>query len=107
CPDGGFTAECQKPSDCSGAMSACCITVANYAPTKVACEAPASCVPALMINGSGSDRACVTTADCTGNGTNGTTLPDCCLSTATGQHICFSKTLAMSSAQLMAAFNCP
>ena len=39
CPDGGLSAQCQKPTDCpGGATAACCITIANYMPSSVACS---------------------------------------------------------------------
>jgi hypothetical protein len=107
CPDGGFTAECQKPSDCPSAMGACCIAISNYMPTSVTCKANAQCVPAIMPNGMGTDRACVTASDCTDNGTNGTSLPDCCTSVSSGQHVCFSKAYLMAVPSLQQQFTCP
>ncbi len=108
CPDGGLSAQCQKPSDCPGVAQACCITVANYMPTAVMCTAGAQCVPNLTAQGAGQDRACVTSADCTDNtGTMMSSLPDCCTSTQSGQHVCFSKTLLGLSTQLQMLFTCP
>ncbi len=93
CPDGGLMAQCQKPSDCAGAAQACCIVVSTYMPQSVSCTAGSQCVPSLTAQGAGMDRACVTSADCTDNGASSTQLPDCCTSTASGQHVCFSKAI--------------
>lgn len=106
CPDGGLSAQCQKPSDCPGATDACCITVANYMPTSVTCTAGAQCVPNISAQGAGQDRACVTDTDCTDNG-GGMGLPDCCTSVQSGQHVCFSKALLGLSTQLQMLFTCP
>ncbi|HWE30514.1 MAG TPA: hypothetical protein VHB97_21050, partial [Polyangia bacterium] len=94
CPDGGLSAQCQKPSDCPGATAACCITINNYQPQSVMCSEGSQCMPNISIGGMGQDRACVTTTDCTDN-MGGTSLPDCCTSTQSGQHVCFSKSLLM------------
>ena len=106
CPDGGLSAQCQKPSDCPGASDACCITVANYMPTSVMCTAGAQCVPNISAQGAGQDRACVSDTDCTDNG-GGMGLPDCCTSVQSGQHVCFSKALLGLSTQLQMLFTCP
>jgi hypothetical protein len=106
CPDGGLSAECQQPSDCPGATDACCITISNYTPTSIACTAGAQCAPAISAQGSGLDRACVNSADCTDNG-GGTSLPDCCTSVATGQHVCFSSSILMLVPSLASSFTCP
>jgi hypothetical protein len=107
CPDGGLSAECQKPTDCPGAAPACCITIANYMPSSVKCSTEQQCVPNIMATGTGTDRACVTATDCTENG-GGMSLPDCCTSTQSSQHICFSKSLlAMFPTQLGPYFTCP
>ena len=92
CPDGGLAAQCSKPSDCPNATDACCITIANYMPTTVMCTPGSMCAPTIMATGNGTDRACVTATDCTDN-SGGTALPDCCTSTQSGQHVCFSKSL--------------
>ncbi|MCU1277828.1 MAG: hypothetical protein JWM53_1374 [bacterium] len=107
CPDGGLVAECQKPTDCAGATSACCITVNNYNPQSVKCSPGNQCVPAISAQGSGQDRACVTSTDCTDNGASGTMLPDCCTSKASGQHVCFSMSLLTSIPSLQQQFSCP
>jgi hypothetical protein len=54
----------------------------------------------------GKDRACVTANDCTDNG-GGMSLPDCCTSTQSSQHVCFSKALLTSFPQLAQYFTCP
>jgi hypothetical protein len=59
-----------------------------------------------MTNGSGTDRACVADTDCTDNG-GGMNLPDCCTSTQSGQHVCFSKAYLMAVPQLASYFTCP
>jgi hypothetical protein len=106
CPDGGLSAQCQKPSDCPGATAACCITIANYMPTSVMCTDGSQCVPNISAGGAGKDRACVTANDCTDNG-GGMGLPDCCTSTQSSQHVCFSKALLMAVPQLASYFTCP
>src|SRR5262249_8154280 len=107
CPAGGFVAKCQKPADCPGATDACCITVSNFTPQSVMCTPGNQCVPAISAQGSGTDRACVTSHDCTDNGASATMLPDCCTSKATGQHICFSAALLTTFPQLQQQFSCP
>lgn len=107
CPDGGLTASCQKPSDCTGAAQACCIMVNNYMPQSVMCTAGSQCIPALTAQGGGTDRACTVDADCTNNGASATQLPDCCTSTASGQHVCFSKAILGVVPQLNQQFTCP
>jgi hypothetical protein len=106
CPDGGLSAQCSKPSDCPGATAACCITIANYMPTAVMCSDGPQCMPNISAGGSGKDRACVTSNDCTDNG-GGMNLPDCCTSTQSSQHVCFSKALLTSFPQLAQYFTCP
>ena len=106
CPDGGLSAQCQKPGDCPGAAAACCITIANYMPSSVMCSTGQLCVPNIMASGSGTDRACVADTDCTDNG-GGMNLPDCCTSTQSGQHVCFSKAYLMAVPQLASYFTCP
>lgn len=106
CPDGGLTAQCQKPTDCPGATDACCITIANYMPTAVMCTQGSQCAPNISAQGAGQDRACVTATDCTDNG-GGNNLPDCCTSTASGQHVCFSKAILMAVPSLNQQFTCP
>jgi len=106
CPDGGLSAQCQKPSDCPGATDACCITIANYMPTSVMCTAGNQCAPNISAQGEGKDRACVTDNDCTDNG-GGTSLPDCCTSTQSSQKVCFSKALLGAVTQLQMYFTCP
>ena len=106
CPDGGLSAQCQKPTDCPGATAACCITIANYMPSSVMCSDGNQCVPNISAGGTGKDRACVTANDCTDNG-GGMGLPDCCVSTQSSQKVCFSKALLMSFPQLANYFTCP
>ncbi|HEY2744901.1 MAG TPA: hypothetical protein VGL86_09780 [Polyangia bacterium] len=106
CPDGGLSAQCAKPSDCPSATDACCITISNYTPTSVACTAGSACAPSISAQGSGLDRACVNSADCTDNG-GGSGLPDCCTSVATGQHVCFSTSILMLVPSLASSFTCP
>ena len=107
CPDGGLSAQCQKPSDCPGATAACCITIANYMPSSVMCVSDGTtCAPNITPQGTGKDRACVTATDCTDNG-GGMNLPDCCTSTQSGQHVCFSKAYLTMFPQLMTYFTCP
>ncbi|HEX9103655.1 MAG TPA: hypothetical protein VF997_15700, partial [Polyangia bacterium] len=92
--------------DCTGVAQACCITVANYMPTSVMCTDGAQCMPNISAQGAGKDRACVTATDCTDNG-GGTGLPDCCTSTASGQHVCFSKAILAAVPSLAQQFTCP
>ena len=106
CPDGGLSAQCQTPSDCPGTAKACCITIANYMPTSVMCTDGSACAPMISAQGQGQDRACVTATDCTDNG-GGMSLPDCCTSTQSGQHVCFSKAYLMAFPQLGSYFTCP
>lgn len=103
CPDGGFIAECDGPEDCGG--NPCCITInAGFSVGGVLCGASATdCPPAVDPNTqSGKDRACHVDGDCAA-GAPGTMLPDCCTNSATGQHVCFNKSLV----GLVPGWTCP
>jgi hypothetical protein len=96
CPDGGFTAECKGPENCGG--DPCCITIGSgFNVQSVACATSASgCAPAInAATQSGTDRACHVDADCIAGLPTmpAPQLPDCCTNGATGQHVCFNKSL--------------
>jgi len=99
CPDGGFSAECKGPEDCSG--NPCCITVGSgFTVQGVACTtSPSACPPAINPQTqSGMDRACHVSADCISGlpAMPQPSLPDCCTNVATGQRVCFNKNIPIS-----------
>jgi hypothetical protein len=101
CGDGGFVAQCSGPENCGG--NPCCITTVKFAVHDVSCGTSASsCSPSVDAMGTGQDRACHVSADCTASAP-GTNLPDCCTNTTTMQHVCFNKGLV----GVVMGFTCP
>jgi hypothetical protein len=98
CPDGGISAACDGPEDCTG--NPCCAQIMANTTSGSSCTTMANaCVPTYSIGTqSGQTRVCHVDGDCTSGGVT-TNLNRCCTVTQNGvmAHICLNTVLAQFS----------